>query len=84
MLKYIYLRSFFTEFESKFFQNKQVYFSYLFRNYMDKTVDNIQYPVSMKKWNSNMDKASYESYLERHVALIFERIVINCRSDEKY
>ena len=48
MLKNINLsNNLFTEFESKLFQNKELYFSYFFRKYIEKTVENIHYPVLM-------------------------------------
>ena len=71
----------FTEFESKFIKAS---FSYLFRQYIEKTVDNIHHPKFMNKWKSNIYKAAYERNLERRVALPSERSVLDICDDETY
>ena len=46
MLRKVYLsHNLFTDFALKFYQNQEVYFSYFFRKYIEKTVLNINYPV---------------------------------------
>ena len=72
----------FVEFESEFFRNKEVYLSYFLEHYIEKTVDNIRHNGSMNSLKSNMDKAAYESNVERFFALPFERSVLNCHANE--
>ena len=51
-----YSNNLFTEFESKLFQNKEVYFYYLFIKYIEKTIDNIHHPEYMNEHKYNMEK----------------------------
>ena len=84
MLKKIYLsNNLFTEFKSKLLK-KNVSFSYFFRNYIDKTVDDIHHTELTYEFKPNTDKASYESHLERCVALTYEISVLEHSADKKY
>ena len=56
--KNIYLsNNCFTKFQSTLFQNKDVIFSYYFKQYIENTVDNIHHPKMINEWKSNMYKA---------------------------
>ena len=84
ILKQIYLsNNLFTEFESKLFQNKEVYFSYFIRHHIENTVKYIHHHGFMNEWKSKMENEAYERNLEKRVALLSERNLIDSRSETK-
>ena len=61
-LKNIYLcNHLFTEFQSTLFQNKNVFFSYYFNNYIENNIHNIHHPVTMNVFKSVMYKSKIKS-----------------------
>ena len=76
--KKIYLSNhLFTEFESKLFPK-------IFRQYKEKTIENINLTVLMNYCQANVDKAVYERNIKRRVYLYSERIILDCRDDKNY
>ena len=71
-------------FNQQFKKNKCLYFSYYFKQYIQKTVHNIHHPEMIKKWNSSMDKAAYEFIPEKRVRLSSERSALDRRFEKRF